>query len=82
MFIRRIIRGKSKLPAYHTAESLPFCRITRGKSKLSANYPPESFSIPRKVKISLLECSSLLIQIILDKKSTMGDQYYPDLKED
>jgi hypothetical protein len=47
------------------------------ESKLSANYPAESFSIPRKVKISLFKGLSLLLQIILDEKSTMGDQYYP-----
>jgi hypothetical protein len=37
----------------------------------------ESFSIPQKVNISLLKGLSLLPQIILDEKSTMGDQYYP-----
>ncbi len=47
---RRIIRGKSKLPAYHTAESMPFRRIIHGKSKLSVNYPAECFSIPWKSK--------------------------------
>ncbi len=58
-------------------KSMPFRRIIRRKSKLSANYPAESFSIPRRVKISLLKGLSLLLQIIVDKKSTMGDQYYP-----
>jgi hypothetical protein len=56
---------------------MPFRRVIRGNSKLSANYPAGSFSIPRKVKISLFKGLSLLPQIILDKKSTMGDQYYP-----
>jgi hypothetical protein len=56
---------------------MPFRRVIRGKSKLSANYPAESFSIPQKVKISLFKGLSLLPQIILEDKSTMGDQYYP-----
>jgi hypothetical protein len=56
---------------------MPFHRVICGKSKLSANYHAESFSIPRKVKISLFKGLSLLPQIILDKKSTMDDQYYP-----
>jgi hypothetical protein len=52
---------------------MPFRRKIRGKSKLSANYPAKSFRILRKVKISLFKGLSLLMQIILDKKSTMGD---------
>jgi hypothetical protein len=56
---------------------MPFRRVIRGKSKLAANYPAESFSIPRKVKISLFKGPSLLPQIILDERSTMGDQFYP-----
>jgi hypothetical protein len=58
-------------------KGMPFRRIIRRKSKLPANYPAESFSILRKVKISPYKGLSLLLQIILDKKSTMGDQYYP-----
>jgi hypothetical protein len=58
-------------------KGMPFPRIIRGKSKLSANYPAESFSILRKVKISLFKGLSLLPQIIVDENSTMGDQYYP-----
>jgi hypothetical protein len=77
MPFRRIIRGKSKLSVDHTAERHAFRRVIRGKSKLSAYYSGESFSIPRKVKISLFKGLSLLPQIILAKKSTMGDQNYP-----
>jgi hypothetical protein len=58
-------------------KGMPFRRVIYGKSKLSVNYPAERFSIPRKVKISLFKGISLLPQIILDKKSTLGDQYYP-----
>jgi hypothetical protein len=47
-----------------------------GKSKLSANYPAENFSVLRKVKISLFKCLSLLLEIILDRKLTICDQYY------
>jgi hypothetical protein len=73
----RIICGMSKLSAYHTAERHAFHRVIREKSKLSTNYPAESFSIWRKVKVSLFKGLSLLPPIILDKNSTMGDQYYP-----
>jgi hypothetical protein len=47
-----------------------------GKSKLSANYPAVNFSILRKVKISLFKGLSLLLEIILDRKLTICDQYY------
>jgi hypothetical protein len=62
-FSHNIIHRKSKLPAYHTAErhAMPFRRIIRVKSNLSANYPAESFSISRKVKISLIKGLSLLL---------------------
>jgi hypothetical protein len=63
----RIIRGKSKLPAYHTSEKHAFLQDNPRKSKLSVNYPAESFSILRKVKISLFKGISLLLQIILHK---------------
>jgi hypothetical protein len=58
-------------------KGLPFCRIFREKPKLSANYPVESFSILQKVKISLFKGVSLLLKLIFDKNSTMGDRYYP-----
>jgi hypothetical protein len=63
MSFRRIIRGKSKLPAYYTAEKHDF--------------PQDN---PWKVKILLYKGFSQLLQIILAKKSTMGDQYYPRFK--
>jgi hypothetical protein len=44
----RIIRGRSKLCANHTAERHAFPQ----DNPLSANYPAESFRILRKVKIS------------------------------
>jgi hypothetical protein len=56
---------------------MPFRTIIRGKSKLPADYPTESFSVPRKVRISLIKGLSLILKQILDKNSTMGDQYYP-----
>ncbi len=77
MPFRRIICGKSKFSAYHTAEKRAFPWNNLCKIKVSANYLAESFSIKREVKISLFKGISLLLQIILDKKSTMGDQYYP-----
>jgi hypothetical protein len=58
-------------------KGMPFRRVIGGKSKLSANYPAESFSIPRKVKMSLFKGLSLILQIIFDDKSTLGDHYYP-----
>jgi hypothetical protein len=60
---------------------MPFRRIIRGKSKLSANFHAESFSIPQKVKISLFKGLSLILKIILDKKSTMGTSTTLDLEE-
>jgi hypothetical protein len=51
--------------------------LPRGKSKHSSNYPSESFSIPRKVIISLFKGLALILQIILDKSPTIGHQYYP-----
>ncbi len=72
MTFHRIILGKSNLPRIILQKSMPFRR-----SKLSANYPAESFIILWKVKMSLFKGLSLLLQIILDKKSTMGNQYYP-----
>ncbi len=44
-----------------------FLRIIHEKSKLSANRPLESFSLPPKVKISLLKGLSLLLKLILVK---------------
>jgi hypothetical protein len=64
-------------PRIKLQKGMPFRRVIRGKSKLSANYPADSFSITRKVKISLFKGISLFQQIILDEKSTMDDQYYP-----
>jgi hypothetical protein len=60
---------------------MPIRRIICGKSKLSANYPEESFSMPWKVKILLFKGLSLLLQIVLDKKSTMGDHTNLDWEE-
>ncbi len=72
----RIIHGKSKLSVNHSVgKSMPFSQGDPREVKFSANYPAESFSIPRKVKISLCKGLSLLLQKILDKKSTMGDHY-------
>jgi hypothetical protein len=67
MPFHRIIRGKSKLPAYHTAEKHAFPQDNPRKSKLLENYPAKSFSVPRKVKISLFKGLSLFLQIILHK---------------
>jgi hypothetical protein len=55
---------------------MPFRRVIRRKSELSTNYPAESFSKLRKVKISLFKGLSLLLQIILDEKPTLGDHYF------
>jgi hypothetical protein len=62
--------------SYVLRKGMLFRRVIRGKSKLSANFPAKSFSKPRKVKISLFKGLSILPQMILDKKSTVGDQYY------
>ncbi len=53
------------------SQNFTFLKIIRGKSELSTDYSEESFSIPQKVT-SL----SSLLKLILDKNSTMGDQYY------
>jgi hypothetical protein len=74
---RRIIRGKSKpkLSANYPAERRAIPN-NPWKVKTFANYPAESFGISRKVKISLFKGLSLLLKLILDTNSTMGDQYY------
>jgi hypothetical protein len=60
---------------------MPFRRIICGKSKLFENNPAESFTILRKAKISLVKGLSLLLKLILDKNSTMGNQNYPTFGE-
>ncbi len=71
------IRGKFGLTADYLEERHAFLQNNPRKVKLSANYPAESFSIPRKVKISLFTGLSLLLKLILDENSTIGDQNYP-----
>jgi hypothetical protein len=64
----RKFADSQNFPGIILQKSMPFSRIIRGKSKLSANYPAESFSLLRKVKISLFKGLSLILKIILYKK--------------
>jgi hypothetical protein len=93
MHFRRIIRGKSKLPTYHTAEKHDFPRDYPWKVKTFREiscgmfqYTAESqiargkFQYTAQSQIALFKGFSLLQKIILDKESPMGDQYYPRFK--
>jgi hypothetical protein len=92
--LRKGIRGKSKLPTYYTAEKHAFpwdnpWKVKKTFREISCgkfHYTAESqiargkFQYTAESQIALFKGLSLLLKIILDKKSTMGDQYYPRFK--
>jgi hypothetical protein len=71
MSFRELFCIKAGFPTVKSAESQDFPRIIL----------ENGFSIPQKVKFLLFKDISLLLKLILDKYSTMGDQYCLDLEE-
>jgi hypothetical protein len=62
-----------------SAGSSDFLLIILDKiSRISTDYPAESFSVRRKVKISLFKIRTPLLKLIYDKNSTMGS-VLPDI---
>jgi hypothetical protein len=69
------IRGKSKLSAYHTPERHAFLQGNPRKVKTFRELPYGKFQYTTESQNNTFKGRYLLPQIILDKNSTMGDQY-------